>query len=86
MSRHQSSRAVFVFRPLPELRDEWIGQGLPPLWWDAPDSVLLYDEQSGRWHRESEAVILAMSALETCIVGWFLCSKGFHLAFETPFT
>lgn len=67
MSRHQSSRAAFVFRPLPEQREEWLRQGLPSAWWEAPDSVLLQDELSGRWYRESEAVILAMSAMDS----WF---------------
>jgi len=77
MSRHQSSRAVFVFRPLPETKDVWIHQGLPPLWWDAPDSVLIYDEQNGRWYRESDAVLLAMSALDSWYRWLVPVFKGF---------
>ena len=64
MSRHQNSQASFNFRPLPEQREEWLGQGLPSAWWDAPDSVLLQDELSGRWYRESEAVLLAIKGLD----------------------
>ncbi len=64
MSRHQSSLASFNFRPLPEQREEWLRQGLPSAWWEVPDSVLLQDELSGRWYRESEAVLLAIKGLD----------------------
>ncbi|MFM8838615.1 MAG: thiol-disulfide oxidoreductase DCC family protein [Bacteroidota bacterium] len=64
MSRHQNSQASFNFRPLPEAREEWLGQGLPSAWWEAPDSVLLQDELSDRWYRESEAVLRAIKGLD----------------------
>jgi len=48
----------------PESLEEWLRQGLPSAWWEAPDSVLLQDDLSGRWYRESEAVLLAIKGLD----------------------
>jgi len=64
MARHSSSRAEFNFHPLPENEATWLEVGLPAAWWSAPESVVIQDLHNGRWHRESDAVILAFKCMD----------------------
>ena len=63
MGRHSSSRAEFQFYPLPENEAAWLDEGLPAVWWTAPESVMIQDLHNGLWYRESDAVILALKSM-----------------------